>query len=257
MVKKTDKNLSQSPKPLSEQGQSEERQLELLAGTAHSNESNKAIQACNDWLRLGLGRTIPMLLEQYEFIQENTSPTKSLNTLYHWHHVYDWKARATQFDENIEAFKTAEHNNTVQRGLALTHERLKKLYRLASFLETQLFELSEPDEAGIQYYHSLWVSDVKQIGKGDEIERVDIERFNSALISEYRATLADIAKEVGGRVEKKEVSGKDGGAIETRNTTVVVNAENAHDAGNILKQLAELGAIPPDPSAGDSHPASE
>jgi hypothetical protein len=214
MVKKTDKSLSKSQNPpLSEQGQSEESQIELLAGVPSQNESNKAIQACNDWLRLGIGRTIPMLLEQYEFIPENTSPTKSLNTLYKWYSVYDWKARATQFDEQIEAFKTAEHNNTLQRGLGLTHERLKKLYRLASFLESQLYELSEPDEDGTRYFHSLWVSDVKQIGKGDEIERVDIERFNSALISEYRATLKDIAEEVGGRVKKQEVSGANGSAI--------------------------------------------
>lgn len=47
------------------------------------------------------------------------------------------------------------------------------------------------------------------------------------------------------------------GAIETRNTNVNINAENAHDAGNILKQLAELGAIPPDPSAGNHDPTPE
>jgi hypothetical protein len=214
MKKKQETNPKQKS---SEVAQDENLQiLELLAGTRYENESDKSVQACNDWLRLGAGRTIPLLLEQYEFLPENTSPTKSLNSLYKWHNVYDWKGRATQFDETIEAFKTAEHLNTLQRGLGLTYERVKKLYRLSSFLEAQLFELSEPDENGVQHYSSLWVHDVKQIGKGEDIERVDIERFNAALISEYRASLADIAKEVGGRIEKKELTGKDGGDLTIR-----------------------------------------
>jgi transposase-like protein len=57
--------------------------------------------------------------------------------------------------------------------------------------------------------------------------------------------------------QKLEHTGAGGGAIKTRNTTVVVNAENAHDAGNILKQLADLGAIPPKPSEGDNNTAPE
>lgn len=209
------KKLNPTPQTVPNEQEPDAKQylLELLAGSRYENESDKSVQACNDWLRLGAGRTITLLLEQYEFMPENTSPTKSLNSLYKWHNVYNWKSRAAQFDETIEAFKTAEHINTLQRGLGLTHERVKKLYRLSAFLESQLFELSEPDEYGIQHYSSLWVHDVKQIGKGDDAERIDIERFNSAIISEYRATLADIAKEVGGRVEKKEVTGANGGAI--------------------------------------------
>ena len=44
---------------------------------------------------------------------------------------------------------------------------------------------------------------------------------------------------------------------ESTNTTVNLNAENAHDAGNILRQLIELGAIPPERGEGGHDPAPE
>jgi hypothetical protein len=80
-------------------------------------------------------------------------------------------------------------------------------------------------------------------------------------IQDYKAALAT-QKEINTLIglypaAKHEHTGKDGAPIETRNTTVVVNAENAHDAGNILKQLAILGAIPPEPSASDNNTAPE
>jgi hypothetical protein len=43
---------------------------------------------------------------------------------------------------------------------------------------------------------------------------------------------------------RTEVTGADGGSIRTQQTNVNIAAESAHDASNILKQLAELGAIP-------------
>jgi hypothetical protein len=63
----------------------------------------------------------------------------------------------------------------------------------------------------------VWLPDVKQVGSGENAERVDIVKFNSALIAEYRSTLADLAAETGGRRQKQEVehTGKNGGPIET------------------------------------------
>lgn len=40
-------------------------------------------------------------------------------------------------------------------------------------------------------------------------------------------------------------------------TNVNIEAESGHDAGNILADLAELGAIPPQPSADDNDPDTE
>lgn len=63
--------------------------------------------------------------------------------------------------------------------------------------------------------------------------------------------------ELGKATQKNEHTGADGGAITTQNTSVVIEAKDAHDAGNILKQLAELGAIPPSPSEGHYDPDTE
>lgn len=54
-------------------------------------------------------------------------------------------------------------------------------------------------------FSNLWVADVKSIGSGEFAERVDIERFNSALVEQYRKVLEDIAKETGGRVQKQDI----------------------------------------------------
>jgi hypothetical protein len=43
------------------------------------------------------------------------------------------------------------------------------------------------------------VPDVKSIGSGEFAERVDLVRFNAALLEQFRGTLDDIAQEVGQR----------------------------------------------------------
>lgn len=178
-------------------------ELELLAGVRRNKESDKAVQACNDWLRLGSGRTLPKLLEKYSLIQDN--PTNSYDTLAAWSSRYNWSERASEYDAQWEERKNAEREASLNYGLALDYERVERLKRLADFLEGQIYEQGE---AGI--YHNVWLPDVKQIGRGDDAERVDIERFNGSLISEYRSVLDDLAKEVGGRIKKSELSGKDG-----------------------------------------------
>jgi hypothetical protein len=182
-------------------------ELELLSGHRQSGESDNAVVACNDWLRLGTGRTLSRLLSKYNDIQQKSAPTQSLNTLQQWSAKFDWQARATEFDAGWEARKNAEREAVMGYGLALDYERVNKLFRLADFLEGQIYEKGAPDPVtGYEPYHNVWVPDVKSIGGGEFAERVDIERFNSALLAEYRATLDDIAKEVGGRVKKADVT---------------------------------------------------
>ena len=183
--------------------------LEPLAGERQNNETDKAIQACNDYLRMGSGRSLSKLQAYYGETYQNQAPTKSLATLMEWSTRWGWQARCSLYDADWDARKTAERETALSYGLALDYERVEKLKRLAGLLEAQLYETN--DATGV--YHNIWLPDVKQIGSGDDVERVDIERFNAPLISEYRAVLDDLAKEVGGRIRKQEVSGKDGGAI--------------------------------------------
>lgn len=114
---------------------------------------------------------------------------------------FGWAERATAFDATWEARKNAERAAVMEYGLSLDYERVRRLLRLADFLEAQLFERGENGE-----YHNVWLPDVKAIGSGEFAERVDIERFNSALLAEYRAVLDDIAKETGGRIKRADVT---------------------------------------------------
>lgn len=181
-------------------------QLELLSGQRQSGESDNAVVACNDWLRLGTGRTLSRLLAKYTDTYQGKPPTGSLATLKDWSRQFDWQDRATEFDAGWEARKNAEREAVMGYGLALDYERVNKLFRLADFLEGQIYEQGEADPVtGYKPFHNVWVPDVKSIGGGEFAERVDIERFNSPLLAEYRATLDDIAKEVGGRIKKQHI----------------------------------------------------
>src|SRR5689334_2432710 len=118
-------------------------QLSPLSGQKQKGESDKAIQACNDWLRLGAGRTLPALLSKYSKTRQNTAPTTSLNTLQGWSVKFSWASRATEYDKGVEELKNAERQRVMNSYLALDYRRVKKLFKLAKFLEDQLYEQGE------------------------------------------------------------------------------------------------------------------
>jgi len=187
-------------------------ELVPLTGERQSNESDSAVIACNDWLRLGPGRSISVLLAQYldksNLLKKFKPPSTSAKTLATWSSRFDWPERATTFDAQWEQLKNQEREAELNFGLSLDYERVRKLKRLADFLETQLYEQGKDGK-----FHNVWLPDVKILGHGDKAEQVEIERFNAALIAQYRETLEDLAAEVGGRIKRQEHSGKDGGAI--------------------------------------------
>lgn len=175
--------------------------IEPLAGQRQKGESNKAVQACNDYLRMGPGRSLRLLLLQYAITDQNLPPTKSNATLKEWSVRYRWQERAALHDASLEQAKNARAEEIMHSGLALAFERADKLKYLGEFLEQQMFEQGLGGA-----YHNIWLPDVKQIGSGEYAERVDIERFNSAIVEQYRGVLDDIAKETGGRVQKQDIT---------------------------------------------------
>lgn len=203
----------------------------LLAGSRQKSESYKAIQACNDYLRLGPGRTLPALVQIYTKGSEKQPPTRSYGTLKKWAATYHWRDRGAEYDVGRERQKNEYARQMMMSGLAVPFERVEKLKVLAGFLEGQLYE---QDEEGV--YHNVWLPDVKQIGAGPNAERVDIERFNAAIISEFRAALGDLAKETGGRVRKAEITGAEGGPIEMKQEPIDLS-------GLSDSELDALGAI--------------
>ncbi len=186
-------------------------EVEPLVGHRQSGESNKAIQALNDWLRLGVGRTLPALLAKYTETHQNTPPTKSLDTLKQWSSDYGWAIRATEYDAAWEDRKNAERQRVMNAGFALDYQRVKRLTKLATFLEQQIYERGAPDADGYESYHNVWVPDVRLYRDGDKTKEIPIEKFNPALIEQFRKTLDDIAQETGGRIKKTETDLSTGG----------------------------------------------
>ena len=94
----------------------------------------------------------------------------------------------------IDAIKSVDENNALTTGLSKAEERVKRLQQLAEMLWSDI-------SGGF-----LWLEDVKGVGSGEAAEIVEFEKFNQGEISEFRAVLEDIAKEVGGRVQKTDLT---------------------------------------------------
>ena len=107
-------------------------------------------------------------------------------------------------ETDLKAIARAAEMDALTEGLALKEVRVSKLQQLATLLERDLL-------GGF-----LWIDQTKSIGSGDFQQVVDYETFNGAEIDAYRGILDDIAKEVGGRVNKQEISGPDGSALVIR-----------------------------------------
>lgn len=174
--------------------------VELLAGVRVPLESSRAVQACNAYLRLGPGRSLSALARQYAEVARNVPRTASHSSLKKWSVRFEWQKRAAAYDAALEAQKNEIRRQEMESELALDFERVRALKKLAGFLAGEI----EKEEDGRRT--SVWLPDVKQIGSGEDAERVDIVRFNSDLIDQYRGTLDDLAKETGGRRPKAEAA---------------------------------------------------
>lgn len=208
--------------------------IELLAGERKKHETGRAIQGCNDYLRLGAGRSMRILWEGYTKQDNLLPPTTTFQTIKTWSANYGWVARAELFDAEIERLKNVRHEEIMLSGLALDHERVQELKSLASFL---IDEIEQANEDGKR--PKVWLADVKQIGSGELAERIDIERYNSAIFSDLRGVLDDLAKETGGRVTKvapvtpdgKEEYGKDASRQRLALLDQLIATEQASNSG--------------------------
>ena len=166
--------------------------VELLAGIPKEGESNKAITACNDYLRMGIARSLSKLCDRYHSATEPI-PTQRIATLKNWSIDYGWQERAAAYDEAIDAEKTAatevRRKAIMEQGLALEHERVNELYEIYAKLKAE-FETC-----------GVWYTDTKLSARGDQ---VDVDVFNKPLIDSLRGVLDDLAKETGGRKQKTE-----------------------------------------------------
>ncbi len=176
--------------------------VEPLFGNRAVSETDRAVVACNDYLRMGSGRSLVELYNGYVEAKERGEgiPTIAQRTLYEWSSRHGWAARCREYDAEIEGIKNETAQQVLGSGLALPYERVLSLKALAVMLENELH-----DEK------SLWLEDFKRFGRGTEVVR--IIKFNSALVNQFRETLDDLAKETGGRITKQEVTGAKGSPL--------------------------------------------
>ena len=169
-------------------------EIRLLAGSRHQSETDAAVIACNDYLRIGPARTLRELADIYAD-EGLVAPTRSPNTIKAWCNKFGWVRRAQAYDGRMENHKNALHHIEVSTGLALVDERLRSLKQVAQLLEEQLFEVDEDGR-----HRNLWLTEKKKLsGTWGDVQ--EIRRFNEALLRQYRQVLADIAAETGGRAQ--------------------------------------------------------
>lgn len=107
-------------------------------------------------------------------------------------------------DVTIQSIREAGEFSALKTGLARAEARVKLLQDLAGKMRDDLFE-----EGG----HGFWLPRSKGVGSNENYERIDYEDFNAAEVAELRGVLDDIAVEVGGRLRKHELTGKDGAPL--------------------------------------------
>jgi hypothetical protein len=110
---------------------------------------------------------------------------------------------------DIEAIIQQDEMLSLTSGLAIKEVRVSRLKRLAELMEGDLFG------------DRLWTDEVKGIGSGPIAEIVEYEEFNRSEVDAYRGVLDDIAKELGHRATRTELSGADGGDLTIKVVEVV------------------------------------
>ncbi len=168
--------------------------LQPLSGIRNAGETDIAVLACNDFLRLGPGRTIPALGHHYLTLKGQEPPTRSYGTLQTWSYKHLWTKRAASYDVQYDEYKTAMSQSALETGVALVWERVNRL----KMLEEKLLDLIFGNEQEGQEA-KLFLEDWKQTGSGEFAETHKLERFNSTLVDQYRKILDDLAQETGGR----------------------------------------------------------
>lgn len=193
-------------------------EIELLAGERQKGESYKAVQACNDFLRLGPGRSLVKLYEFYTEKRTKTEkniqkpPTNSLKTIQGWSGKYNWAKRAESFDETFEEEKTEVYRDVVQETIASKYKRIEELIALY-------------EEIRGEVKHPIIVDGVVMT---HPTTKDPLYYIDTKVVAQVRGTLDDLAKEVGERIAKSALVNKDGDDVIPLVTSITVRTTQKH-----------------------------
>lgn len=179
--------------------------VQLLCGEPHEDEQAHHIVACNDYLRLGRGRSLSKLRKHYQKILDDAHrlqlpapnvPTtdKSGNVIAGWSSKFGWVKRAHAYDMMQEEKKNMQAEQILNSGFALPHQRVALLDELTRKV------LSELDKRGMYGVRK------KALGLGEDFQIINEEVFRKDEVRELRGLLDDLAQETGGRVSRNNMN---------------------------------------------------
>jgi len=161
-------------------------------------ETAKARKAFEDYYALGPNRSLDKLYQEYKSQPKAQVPTQRRATLAGWSSRWGWQERVMARDAEIALAQFEEIKKlAATTGYAVWQKRVWDLNRLAETLFDDL-----------QKSTRRWVTDVKTVGSGDDLERIEVERFNAPLMKEFRGLLDDLAREMGERVQGVAIAAK-------------------------------------------------
>jgi hypothetical protein len=136
-------------------------------------------------------------------IRENQRGLEAGGDWYDTAKRWNWEQRARAYDEYQRAKEdqiiAEERERVLRSGFALMHKRIKELDRLTR----KLIKMTN-DEA------KVWLQETRTFGTDEESTTVEKVEFNAPLFTLIDKYLGSIAAEMGERVKKTEVTGKDG-----------------------------------------------
>lgn len=191
-------------------------------------DTDKSFEAFCIYRDMGANRSLRKVCEKVY-----GKSTVNLRYIEEWSTTHNWQERVSAYDAY-----TAEkrRKRKEQERIRIEGNVLKDYHALRKAIDKRLKILADTD------YKS------------------DMGDLHSLLA--LMKTADDYARRVVGlpdkiAEQKTAISNADNRPFETRNTNVNLNAENAHDAESILKQLIELGAISSAGSETDNDPTPE
>jgi hypothetical protein len=159
------------------------------------------------YLLMGFKRSVQAVFQLEAEENRGNQRAEAHGYWYEYAKQYDWAKRAQAYDahwiEEQDKLIAQEREVVLRTGFAVQHRRIQSLDNLLN----KLIEMTEDE-------NKIWIPDVKSIGAGPKAYAADIVHFNAPLFTLIEKYKASIAAEMGERVKKQELTGKDGGAME-------------------------------------------
>lgn len=160
------------------------------------------------YLRLGTKRSVNAVFKKEAPKNPEKPRTVAGNDWYDIAKQWNWEKRARDYDTHQRAEEDRiieeERDKVLRSGFALQHKRIELLGKMSR----KLIAMTN-DEA------KIWIPETKTTTFGEEKSQV-VEKvvFNAPLFTLIDKYQDSIAKEMGERVKKQELTGKDGGSME-------------------------------------------